>query len=117
MRHAGKVISFITPSGSQWAFIIIPEDQESLFDSHIEDHQLQIVQKGDELRVQFTDAAAKTKINLGQIIKVQDTKFTEEAIAALCKEHGLIEGVEGLQEKSAPLPSTTGTDHAGPTPE
>jgi len=105
MRQHGKVISYSTNEGKQWAFVIVPENMLDLYEQHTRDEQLQITKKGSDLRVQFTDAATQEKTTLGMIVTTKDTKFTDDEIAEICKEHGLINAVQGLQQND-PAPAT-----------
>lgn len=118
MRQHGKVISYSTNEGKQWAFVIVPEDKLDLYEQHTRDEQLQITKKGTDLRVQFTDAVTKEKATLGMIVTTKDSKFTDDEVAEICKEHGLINAVQGLQQNDQPpaTPSGDKVDNGGPDP-
>lgn len=117
MRSFGKIISYSTNEGKKWAFVIVAEDNIDLYDKHTNDEKLQIVKKTEGLRVQFTDVATQEKTILGKIVTTQDTKFTDEEIAEICKEHGLINAVEGLHPPKADLAqSVNKVDNGTPDP-
>ncbi len=116
----GKTIGFTTEEGPRWAFVILKEENGALFDKHKADKQLKIVQKGDELTVKFNvqaavedaeldtghlsdDVKAKDFQEIGRIVDISTTKYTEDEIADLCREHGILTGVQGLRDDKVDL--------------